>query len=87
MPELAEEFVIKGDGPVLAEELDDVGNEPGVIPPDDLVEVLDVEADEGVEGGYNDLFAAQIGHSLDHPVGVDHEPDVVPLELFDVLGN
>ena len=41
--------MIQGDGPVLAQELSYIRNQPSIIPLDDLIEVLNTQAHKRVQ--------------------------------------
>ncbi len=85
--ELAKEFMIQGDGPVLAQELSNIRNEACIIPFGDLIQVLDTEADKGVEGGDNNFLTTKIRDSVNDAVGIDAELNIVSIEVLDIFRN
>lgn len=71
MPKLAEKLMIQANRPVLAQELDDVRNQPVIIPFANLIEILVGKPDEGHKRRDDYLLTAEIRNILDDAVGVD----------------
>lgn len=87
MSEFTEQFMIQGDGPVLAQELSYIRNQPSIIPLDDLIEVLNTQAHKRVQWRDDHFLATQIRHSLNNTIGVNVELDIVALKVVNVLRN
>ena len=77
--EVSEPLVVEGDGPVLAQELNGVGNDVVVIAICQLIEVVLVESNETPETLQNDLFITHVGHRVNQPNVVEGELDEVAL--------
>lgn len=85
MSKLAKQFVIEWNGPILTKELYNIWNESRVIPLDNLVQVLNIQTNERVKWGDNDLLTAKVGDSLNHAIWIDQELYVMTFKVFDVL--
>ena len=85
MPELAEQFVVETDRPVLAQKLDNIRNEAIVISLANFVEVFDRQANERHKRRDNNLLTTKIGHVLNDAIGVNRKFDVVTFVLFYVV--
>lgn len=60
--EVTKPLVIKCDGPVLTQELHDVGNNSSLVPTAQRVKVVLMEADERPQRLKDDFFASHVGY-------------------------
>lgn len=85
VPKLAKEFMIEADGPVLAQELNNIRNKPIIISLADLIQVLIRKANEAHQGRYLNLITTQITHIIYDAIGVNRKLNIMSFEIFNIF--
>ena len=75
--EVSEPLMVEGDGPVLTEEFDNVGNDASLVTLSHLVEVVLMQSNETPERLKHDLFVTHVGNRINQADAVEGELDEV----------